>query len=397
MQRATLAEFLRVRARPGWADDTGRWLPASPLGSETPLELSSSSSSVVGLLLDNLDLEADVSELRTTIAETLEEAPPLLELPLQTPQGLVLHTVSSLPLDDAPLDGVDENVDLVEALSQFGDNEHGRGRFIERISQKLDQNLGKGPGAGDPALQPRLPDGKGAPANAWSNYRPITTLDPVPGLPLPRPAGKARGPGLPVTEAVTATGRWASEHNAIMHLVEIEDPESDRLVRAIAAIADVAEGGPLWAHMAPRYNPTREWSGLLDILGLDTENRRTLQLMAASGTAGQAEANRLVATWAKPAGSNWQPYREPPMVYQRGIAEANQSLSQGNRPWNYNAYFPSGACGQPGPAWAAMENYEPIWARPNAASLWDKCVIKDAQDKPLGWKNPDPRMPKFPY
>ena len=315
------------------------------------------------------------------------------------PRRLVLHTVSSLPLDDASLgDGdVDEKAYLIEGFSKFSNDANGLDRCIERISHKLDQSIGNGPGAGDPALQPRLPDGKGAPANAWSNYRPITTLDPVPGLPLPRPAGKSRGQGLPVTEAVTATGRWASEHNAILHLVEIDDPEADRLVRAIAAIADMTEGVPLWAHLAPRYNPTLEWSGLLDILGLDNENRRTLQLMAASGTAGQAEANRLIATWTKPAGFNWQPYREPPMVYQRGINEARQSFSQGNSPWNYNAYFPSGAYGQPGPAWAAMENYEPIWARPNAVCLWDQCVIKDAQGQPLGWKNPDPRMPKFAY
>ena len=131
MQRETLAQSLGVPARLAWAENADGSsgpqvetppleLPASPLGLETPLELSSSSSSVVGSLLDNLDLEADVSELRTAlaentyatreqaadiIAEKLEElvalsvAPPLLELPLQTPQGLVLYTVSSLPLD----------------------------------------------------------------------------------------------------------------------------------------------------------------------------------------------------------------------------------------------------------------------------------------------------------
>ena len=387
MQHATTDECLGVRARPSWRDDSGIWRPAteadetgpaSPLGAETALssEVSSPSvsscSTVDANLQFNLDLEAD--------SETLEEAPPpLLEPP---EQGLVLQ--SSLPLDIAPLDGVFENVDLVEALSQFP---------CSRICQKFDHNLGKGPGAGDPALQTRLPYGKGAPASAWGNYRPFT----VPGLPLPRPAGKSRGPGLPVTEAVTATGRWASEHNAILHLVEIEDPESDRLVRAIAAIADVAEGVPLWAHLAPRYNPTREWSGLLDILGLDTENKRSLERLCASGRAGQAEGNRLVATWAKPQSSNWEPYSKPAMVYQKGIADANQSLSEGNGPRSYSAWFPSGAHDQPGGAWAAMEHYEPVWARPNAASLWEKDVIKDAQDKPLGWKIPDPRMPQFPY
>ena len=355
MQHATTDELLGVRARLAWADDTGRWLPAtpaaatgpaSPLGSETASsssEVSSPSSSscstVVGLLQFNLDLEAD--------SETLEEAPPpLLEPP---EQGLVLQ--SSLPLDIAPLDGVFENVDLVETLSQFP---------CSSICQKFDHNLGKGPGAG-PALQTRLPYGKGG---ASGNYLPVT----VPGLPLPRPAGKSRGPGLPVTD--TATRRYASEHDAINHMVDIADLESDRLVRAIAAIADVAEGGPLWAHMAPRYNPTREWSGLLDILGLDTENKRSLERLCASGRAGQAEGNRLVATWAKPQSSNWEPYSKPAMVYQKGIADANQSLSEGNGPRSYSAWFPSGAHDQPGGAWAEMEHYEPVWARPNAASLW---------------------------
>ena len=95
----------------------------------------------------------------------------------------------------------------------------------------------------------------------------------------------------------------------------------------------------------------------------------------------------------KPASFNWLPYREPHMVYQRGINEAKQNLSQGNSPWSYSAWFPSGARGQPGLAWAAMENYEPSWARPNAMSLWND-VIKDAQDKPLRWKT---YVPQFPY
>ena len=254
----------------------------------------------------------------------------------------------------------------------------------------------KGPGASDPALQPRLPDGKGAPGNAWGNYRPLTTPDPVPGLPLTRPAGKARGPGLPVTEAVTATGRWAAENEAILHLVEICDPGVDRLVQAFAAVADVAQAIPPWAHLPPKYNPTLEWAGVLRDLGLDNENLRTLQLMAASGTAGQAEANRLVATWAKPASFNWKPYRNPPMVYQKCIDEATHRIAEGRNPWSYNAYFPSGAYGRPGPAWAAMDNYEPTWVRTNAACLWEQCVIKDAQGQPLGWKNPDPqRQPPF--
>ena len=314
------------------------------------------------------------------------------------PGGLAL--LSSLPLGSASWgdDDVDETADLTEVFGKFNNDADGLERCIERISHKLDHSIAKGPGAGDPAsVQPRLPDGKGAPGNAWANYRPIATLGPVPGLPPPRPAGKSRGPGLPVTEAVTATRRYASEHDAILHLVGIEDREAARFVRTTAVIADVAEGGPLWAHMAPHYNPTRDWSGLLDILGLDTENKRSLERLCASGRAGQAEGNRLVATWAKPQSSNWEPYSKPAMVYQKGIADANQSLSEGNGPRSYSAWFPSGAHDQPGGASAEMEHYEPVWARPNAASLWEKNVIKDAQDKPVGWKIPDPRMPQFPY
>ena len=269
-------------------------------------------------------------------------------------------------------------------------------RFIERIGQKLDQNLGKGPGAGDPALQPRLPDGKGAPGNAWGNYRPFTTPDPVPGLPLPRPAGKARGPGLPATEApVAATGRWPSEHDAILYLMEISDPGVDRLVQVVASVADVAQAVPPWAHLRPKYKPTLEWAGVLRDLGLDDENRRTLDFMAASGTAGQAEANRLVFLWTKPAGFNWRPYANPAKVYQKAIFEAKQSMSEGSSPWNYNAYFPSGANGRPGPAWAAMDLYEPAWVRPNVMSLWDQRVIKDAEGQPVGWTNAEPQQPQF--
>ena len=112
-------------------------------------------------------------------------------------------------------------------------------------------------------MQPRLPDGKGAPGNAWGRYRPLTTPDPVPGLPLTRPAGKARGPGLPVTEAPlvderAATGRWPSEQEAILYLVQINDPGVDRLVQVVAAVADVAQAVPPWAHLRPKYNPTLE-------------------------------------------------------------------------------------------------------------------------------------------
>ena len=92
-----------------------------------------------------------------------------------------------------------------------------------------------------------------------------------------------------MTEAVTATGRWAAENEAILHLVEIDDPGVDRIVQAFAAVADVAGGVPLWAHLAPRYNPTLEWSGLLDNLGLDTENKRSLERLCASGAPDQGE------------------------------------------------------------------------------------------------------------
>ena len=242
-------------------------------------------------------------------------------------------------------------------------------------------------------MQPRLPDGKGAPGNAWANYRPIATLGPAPGLPPPRPAGKSRGPGLPVTEAVIATRRWAAEAEAVLHLVDKDDVEAAGLLRSLAVIADVAGGVPTWAHLRPHYNPTLEWPGLLDNLGLDAENQRSLERLCAAGAAGQAEGNRLIATWMKPAGFNWLAYRVPHMVYQKGINEARESLSQDYSPWSYSAWFPSGARGQPGLAWAAMGHYEPSWARPNAMSLWND-VIKDAQDKPLGWKT---YVPQFPY
>ena len=162
----------------------------------------------------------------------------------------------------------------------------------------------------------------------------------------------------------------------------------------VAAVADVAQAFPPWAHLRPKYQPTLEWAGLLRDLGLDAKNMASLARLAASGTSGQAEANRLVATWAKPAGFNWTPYRNPPMVYQKAIHEAMDCIAQGRSPWLYTAYFPSGAYGRPGPAWAAMDQYEPTWVRTNAACLWDQCVIKDAQGQPLGWKNPDPQ-PQF--
>ena len=130
------------------------------------------------------------------------------------------------------------------------------------------------------------------------------------------------------------------------------------------------------------------------MMGLDTENKRSLERLCASGAPGQVECNRLVATWTKPAGFNWKPYRSAPMVYQKCISEATQRIAEGRSPWSYNAYFPSGANGRPGPAWAAMDNYEPIWVRTNAACLWEQCVIKDAQGQPLGWENPDPQ-PQF--
>ena len=81
-----------------------------------------------------------------------------------------------------------------------------------------------------------------------------------PGLAiLTRPAGKARGPGLPVTEAPlvderAATGRWPSEQEAILYLVQINDPGVDRLVQVVGSVADVAQAIPPWAcALRPSY------------------------------------------------------------------------------------------------------------------------------------------------
>ena len=172
----------------------------------------------------------------------------------------------------------------------------------------------------------------------------------------------------------------------MLHLVDIKDDQAPRLVALVAAVADVAEGRPPWAHLEPHYNPTLEWSRLLGNLGLDAENRRSLERLVAFGAPGQVEGNRLVASWAKPASVNWLPYDNAPQVYQRAIKNAMASIAEGDRPWLYNAYYPSGANGYAGPAWAAMGEYEPSWMRPNAARIWEEQVEKDARGRPSGWK-----------
>ena len=76
-----------------------------------------------------------------------------------------------------------------------------------------------------------------------------------------------------------------------------------------------SRGKATWAHLDPaRYDPLLDWQGLLDALLLDTQNRVSLDQLAHMGAAGQAEANRLVYTWVKPAGFNWRPYKNPPQV-----------------------------------------------------------------------------------
>ena len=94
----------------------------------------------------------------------------------------------------------------------------------------------------------------------------------------------------------------------------------------MAAVAD-SVGGPSWAHLDPNYNLVREWSGLLDALSLDAQNRKSLDELVHMGAAGQAEANRLVYTWVKPASFNWRPYKNPPQVYQKSIANAMKNVA----------------------------------------------------------------------
>ena len=87
----------------------------------------------------------------------------------------------------------------------------------------------------------------------------------------------------------------------------------------------------------------------------------------------------------KPASFNWRPYKNPPQVYQKSIANATKNLAHAaKRPWDYAAWYPSGA-GHPGPAWDAMDEFEPTWVKPNTSRLWFDNVKKDAQGKPIGW------------
>ena len=116
-----------------------------------------------------------------------------------------------------------------------------------------------------------------------------------------------------------------------------------------------------------------------------------MEKLVASGAQGQCEGSRLVATWSKPAVVNWRPYDNPPEVYQKAIHNAMESVAQAERPWQYNAWYPSGTQGHPGPAWRAMGQYEPSWARPNTARLWDEKVIKNAHGQPIGWRKEDPQ------
>ena len=68
----------------------------------------------------------------------------------------------------------------------------------------------------------------------------------------------------------------------------------------------------------------------------------------------------------------------------KGIHNAMESVAQAERPWQYNAWYPSGTQGHPGPAWRAMGQFEPSGARPNTARLWDEKVIKNDHGQPIG-------------
>ena len=91
MQHATTDELFGVRARLSWADDTGRWLPATPADETGP-------ASPLGLEMDGM--AAPLFNVQDAVVAPL-------------PGGLVL--LSSLPLDDASLgdDDVDEKADLI--------------------------------------------------------------------------------------------------------------------------------------------------------------------------------------------------------------------------------------------------------------------------------------------
>ena len=142
--------------------------------------------------------------------------------------------------------------------------------------------------------------------DSWANYR---------GCRWPAgghkgPAGKARSPGLPVTalcdpplahSAVAGPAEW----DAITHLVDTQDIQAATLAARVQQMAAVADpvSGPSWAHPDPDYN-VRQWSGLLDMLHPDAHNKKFLDQLAHMGAAGQAEANRLIYSWVKPAGVN---------------------------------------------------------------------------------------------
>ena len=105
----------------------------------------------------------------------------------------------------------------------------------------------------------------------------------------------------------------------------------------MAAVADPM-GGPSRSHLDPDYNPVRQWSGLLDMLHPDAHNKKFLDQLAHMGAAGQAEANRLVFTWTKPAGFNRLPYENPQQVYENAIANSTKNLTrEPTRPWDYLA------------------------------------------------------------
>ena len=54
----------------------------------------------------------------------------------------------------------------------------------------------------------------------------------------------------------------------------------------------------------------------------------SLDQLAHMGAAGQAEANRLIYSWVKPAGVNWLPYIKPAQVYQRSIGNAMKLVAR---------------------------------------------------------------------
>ena len=111
-----------------------------------------------------------------------------------------------------------------------------------------------------------------------------------------------------------------------------------------------------------------------------------LDQLAHMGAAGQAEANRLAFTSTNAAGFNWRPYKSPPQVYQKSIANATKNVAHAAEcPWDYAAWCPNGA-GHPGPAWRDMNEYEPTWVKLNTTRLWIDKIKKDVHGNPIGWK-----------